>query len=192
MNSGNNWRKRIGLLLLLSLAAATLLLAACGGDDDDSSGDDTSEPTATREADNEEPTDESSDDGDGSDLDVCALLTEDEVSEVLGEEPVTKEDTNFPPVYSCAFDTESGVVTVTVVTSLPGSPARVAFEAATADGEEVDGLGDAAAWLPSPVDTLEVLDGDNYVSISVFKVGEDLPYQELSTQLAEKILDRLD
>jgi hypothetical protein len=189
----DNRHKWIGLLLLLALVTVLLLAAACGGDDDDDSGRNSGgdEPAATREADDDEPTAELSDGegDDGSDVDVCAMLSEEDVSAVLGEEPVTKEPTSFGPVASCAFDTENGVVTVTVVTDLPGSPAREAFELAIEGAEEVDGIGDAAGWLGEPVNSLEILQDDEYISVSVFKVfEEDLPYKDMSIELAEKIL----
>jgi hypothetical protein len=186
-------RTRIGLLVLLTLGTVMLLIAACGGGDDDDSGGGNGgdESGATSEADVAEPTDEPSDGegDDGSDVDVCAMLSEEDVSSVLGEEPVTKEPTSFGPVASCAFDTENGVVTVTVVTDLPGSTAREAFELAIEGAEEVDGIGDAAGWLGEPVNSLEVLQDDKYISVSVFKVfEEDLPYKDMSIELAEKIL----
>lgn len=184
--------------LILTLATIVLLtlILSCGGDDDADSVDDSGgEPTA--EATTDSTSDDSGDDdGDGGssggdDLDVCSLITEGEASEALGEKITSTEPTTFPPLYSCTYDSENGVITLTVVTGTREEVEAI-YEVGTEGYEQVDGVGEKAHWSGSPADTLEVLEGDYNVSISVFSLGEEeLDYKQLSIDLAGSALDRL-
>ncbi|MEK7247260.1 MAG: hypothetical protein AAB092_02190, partial [Chloroflexota bacterium] len=99
--------------------------------------------------------------------------------------------TTFPPLYSCAYDSENGVITLTVVTGAREEVETI-YEVGTEGYEKVDGVGEKAHWSDSPADTLEVLEGDYNVSISVFSLGaEELDYKQLSIELAGSALDRL-
>ncbi len=178
------------LILILATIVLLTLILSCGGgggDDADDSGDDSGgEPTA------EATKDSTSDDsGDDDDLDVCSLITADEASEALGEKITSTEPTTFPPLYSCAYDSENGVIILTVVTGTREEVEEI-YEVGTEGYEKVDGVGEKAHWSGSPADALEVLEGDYNVRISVFSLGEEeLDYKQLSIELAGSALDRL-
>lgn len=183
-------------ILILVLGSLLLIgVVACTGDDDDSSGDDDSGATPAASADSGDgdsgDDDDSGDDASGEDLDVCALITNEEASEALGEEVTPAEPENFPPLYSCSYDSENGVITITVATGTREEVEEI-YSIGTEGYEEVDGVGEQAHWSGSPTDTLEVLQ-DNYdVSVSVFSLGpEELDYKQLSIGLAEDVLGRL-
>jgi hypothetical protein len=178
-------------MLLVAALLIISLLVACSGDDDDGSGGDDdggSTPAAT------EDTGDGAGDDDGGEaetLDVCALVTEKEAGAALGEEITLTEDEASPPVAACTYESENGVVTITVTT---GTRAEVeeTFNFGTEGWEVVDGVGEEAAWSGPPQEALEVLQGNYSVGVSVFSTGEqEMDYKELSIGLAESALDRL-
>jgi hypothetical protein len=182
------WLRVLSLALAITFALA---LVACSGDDDDGgSGDDGGDtPVASQD----QGDDDSGDDGGDpvDDLDVCSLITEEEASAALGEPITSTEPENFPPLYSCAYDSENGVITLTVATGTRAEVEEI-YQIGTEGYEEVSGVGEQAHWSGPPTDTLEVLDGNYDVSISVFSLGaEELDYKQLSIDLVEDALGRL-
>lgn len=201
------WLSKRLVILLTMVALAALVLAACGGgdDDDDDGGDDTG-PTATEADDSGDDggDDDSGDDDDGGDddsgddddggsdgdVDVCSLLSDDEVSAVLGSAP-EGEAANFDPFFDCSWITEDfNSINLSVAVG-PGGESL--FEFNNDDAEEIDGLGDRAQYLSGILGVLEVLEGDYYISVSV--TGSDLDEDErrdASIELADHALGRLD
>lgn len=183
-----------GRTCLLAVAAvvlsALMLLSACGGgDDDDDRGD--SEPTATEEQDGDSGGDDepAPDEGDG-DFDVCALMTEEEVADIIGFDTTSSSSNDFDPFFGCKYDFDSGNVSISVYRD--DREVVEAFYELTADAEQVDGVGDRAQYTEL-FDQLEVLDGNYDITVSVFSFdGEsEVDTLELDKELAQLLLDRL-
>lgn len=203
-------------ILASTLAAFLALAAACGGDGDDDDGD--SEPTAERTdepdsgddeddggggddegAETDEPTPDEGDGGGGGDdgggdsgdegIDVCVLLTTDEIEDALGESVNEGEAQNYDPFSSCYWSTESfNSVSVSVLT---GDDASLEFYyELTDDAKNVEGIGDRAHW--TDFGSLEVLVDGYDVDVAVYNTDiSDDEALEVAKDLAEIVLERL-
>ena len=119
----------------LALALALLALPACG-DPPDASDSAVPEGTATTAADAPAAPAAAAPETSG-----CARLTAEEASEILGV-PVTGEQTNSA---DCAFTTPSGEVNA----SYSVAPTEAVYDALAQGGEAVEGMGEAAMWVPT-------------------------------------------
>lgn len=175
-------QKFLGALLL----ALALVAGACGGDDSDGPGDDgannggtvTESPAAGRDG-------RSS----ASDFHACDLFTADEISEIFGDQAGEGED--YLAVAADATACSWNFVFIEVL--LEDGPDwydAVHLADDDSDVEEVGGLGDTAAW-DTFLRTLDVVDGDRYLSVQPIVGFLDLDAREVAIELAEIALERL-
>lgn len=187
-----NLRRNSICSLLAALLAGLLLVSACGGDDDDAGGGATTQTqaadggageTSTADADN-------GDEDDGEELNVCDLLSNEEVSAALGSEVSEPVRQDFPPFFSCYWTAEEFDSLSVSVFSGSESEAEAYYEL-TAGAQDVEGLGDRAQF--SDFGTLEILAGRYDVSITLFDIDleDDAQTIEAARPIAELVLDRL-
>lgn len=205
----NNFFSHKRLLLAIAAAfTALLLVTACGGDDDDdvtgddgpsasqsedagdNGGDDTDAPADSGDPGDGDGGNSGGDDGDA--IDVCALLTDDEIAEATGI-AATAEDTSFAPFYNCIWsDEELNTVNLSVSDNSDGT-GETLFEINNDNAEVIDDLGDRAQFLGGILPLLEVITDDYYLSISVSQFGEDEAIvRDQAIELARLALDRLE
>jgi hypothetical protein len=193
-------RSRLVALLCLLMALA-LAFAACGGDDDDDTADNAGGTTATADAgdgdddagdETAEPTKDTGDDDDGSSagaVDACSLVARDEAEAALGAQVGEGEPEDFPPVFSCRYETDGfDFMSVSVLVYPDSETARGGYQLAIDinDYPEIEGLGDGAYFaLGFGVTALQ----DKYeVTIDVLGPDDDQPLEE---DLVRKALERL-
>lgn len=170
--SSLRWRGSFALALAL---ATLLLLAACGGDDADNS---TVVPSSTVQ-----PTH-------FTEVDVCSLLTIDEVGNALGGtagagvpgEPVV------PPEFYCDWTSEDDSNISLLV--LGGNEAEISDTYDDFPGEEIPGLGLRAKY--NELGEAEALIDGYYVSVSISSSSlSDVEVKERSIELLSLALSRL-
>lgn len=149
-----------------------LAVAACGGDDDGGS---------TTDAPTEVPV---------TDLDVCALLTEDEVEEALNEAVVDVVPEDLPPSFFCDWFTENdNGVSIEVLTSDKESR-EAYYDSAGDDIETVPGLGERAQY--TSYGAVEVLTEDYVISLFITSdTATDEEIREETITLMELALPRI-
>ena len=171
-----------------ALALLLLLMAACGGGaaPGGDTGDDGSESSAAEPA--------NGGGGDGG-IDLCAVLSLDEVSEAAGVEVVEGQGFNSNDVSSCNWNTEDGTP-VAGNTYTRGNeaidPAQM-LEANLGEGEEISGLGDRAVLVGDETfPIVMVLKNGALYSISVLADNLDGEgKRQASIDLARASVDRL-
>lgn len=186
-------RGRRVLALGLIAVVPLLVLAACGGEDAPSA----EAPTSVGGAESAEAApDAGGDTGDGGDIDLCAVLTLDDVSEATGVEVTGSTSAFNSGIYSCNYNTADGPVAGnTLATPEAGiDPAQMFDANNSADGaEEVPDMGDGAVMTGDdnfPI--LMVLVGDNLYSVSVLAGNLDSEGKRQATiDLARLSVDRL-
>lgn len=161
---------------LVTVAALAMLATAagCGGDEEPSSG--STAPGATTSAADDGETDSPS----GGLTDICTVLTEAEVSDLLGG-PVTVEEV---PGGGCSFSNEddpratSVQVTSSVVDEgaggFEGSVAGISGVLQGEDGEALDGVGDQAYVKTGTFGGGELVRGSGLVRVGSTVVQVDL------------------
>jgi hypothetical protein len=198
--------RSLGVILL---GTVILVLGACGGEDGDgSNGDDgggspaagaTGSPEATSSADGaatatEAGTSASSPDGGAAGaIDMCALLSQEEVSAVIGQEAGAPAADDMSPFYGCRYESEdvTPIVSVGVFAWDDESQAESSFSFGADQYEEVPGLGDAA-YRSQPIDEVTVLHGRYEISVGLYFVSEDDDEEfEMGVELAQMVLERL-
>jgi len=193
------------------LSVLALLLFACSGDDtadDDASGGDGPTATATTtmttdaatgtaasEATPSEASGSDSGAATSEDIDVCALVTQDEVSGVIGTQAgeATGENDSALSYFGCRYEEDGITAGVSIgVWAFPNeSEARSFFEFGYDDYPAVEGIGDDA-YRSQPLGEISVLDGRYEVDVFLFFVAEDPDEEfEMARQLAQMVLDRL-
>ena len=192
---------RLALLTLLAL-----LLAACGGDEgggteapteDTATGATTSSPasaagTTTAGTDVAGPAAQASS---AEDLDVCSLVSQDEVSEVIGTQAGAPQREDDPSLfyYGCRYEEEdiTELVSIGILAWADEGEAESAFEFGADQYPAVEGIGDAA-YRSQPIDEITVLNGRYEISVGLFFVSEDDDEEfEMGRQLAEMVIARL-
>lgn len=195
--------KKSLLIAIASALIALLALSACGGDDDDDSGDNGgTDVTATEDSgddggddgdDDEEETatEDSGDDGgdDGDDDDggfeggdeelaalACELLSPDDIEAAAGISVGDGEPSSFGAGFaSCTWSDEDFNTVNLSLMSGPGGEQLFELDLED-DDEDVDGVGDRAHYLPGILATLEFLQDEYYVSVTI---GNDMTDDEL-------------
>lgn len=176
------------------MVALALVLGACGGNDDDDGGDNAS--TATKQAEGNatatkrpEATAKPTDDSSGDRLsDSCSLVTSAEISEIAGDEYGEGELNSANCTYSSPTNR---TVNVTLVDS--SGLAESTFEAVLADDnfgtpEEIDSVGERAAWIDSLGQLVVLVDGDRTLIVNVpFIQAQDK--KAVAIAIAQKALD---
>lgn len=176
-------------------AIFVLLIAGCGSDDEPDDG--ATGPTATKSSvdapDTSSGTTGAPEPGDvvGDDdaIDVCALLSAEEVQGVLGE-PATPTDQSTGSMYACSWEGESdalNVLSVSVYVHPDAATAKEMYDATKEGlgGSEIMGLGDEASYADAF--GLEVLSGR--YDISVDNTGPTEKESDLT--IAKRILELL-
>ena len=107
--------RRYGIVFgLAALALAALLLAACS-----SNGGVGETPTVVE---TEEPDGEAADKSRTADIDVCALLSDTEISAVLGAAPPSEASEPVGPLTGCSWGTGTLIVQIAPADSLVLAP----------------------------------------------------------------------
>jgi len=164
-----------------------------GGDDDDSGDDDSGDDTGD---DDDAADDDSGDDAaagaGGDDTDVCALASEDEIQDILGEPVTADDDGSGRPFYQCTWQAES-FTTAYVTVYVDDQDTLEEYFGFTENAEEIDGLGDRAQWSPT-LGVLEILVEDYDLTVQLVDLtgNEDDVVLANATAIAELILERLD
>ncbi len=205
----------VALLPVILLSAA--ILTACGGDGDDKDGGAIASATpASTGASSTALPDSSgaigpsgaaastggtgSDNVDGEGIDVCTLISKDEVEDILEQ---TVGDPTFTSIGAlgaaagmtggdCSFQATSvtSVVSVSVLAWADESDAETSFSLYNTT-QEVEGLGDQAINI-QPVGDIAVRQGRYELSVSLFFVNDDETTDfEMAREIAELVLSRL-
>jgi hypothetical protein len=219
-----NGLSRAHLVFLLGAFSFFLALTACGGgegDGRDGPGSNTLTPVAGSDAPptgatNGAGTDSStatgssppastggSNAGDPEEIDVCGLITQDEVESVIGG---PAGPPMFHPVDSavvfgsveigggdCRFEADdiTPVVSITVLAWPDAETAETSFEFGLELDNEIDGLGDQA-MSTQPIGDVTVLSGPYEVLFDLFFVNEDDAIElQMARDLAEIVMPRL-
>lgn len=134
--------------MIAALALCALLLAACGGGGDDSSPESEDGVTTPRNGDNAgtgddgDTGDDGAPGGDASDVEMCSLLSTDEIEAAVGN-PV--EDGRTDIGQSCVWDSDPNDTSVAVYLNFPSVPEaqQLCLEALQEDDiyTELDGFG---------------------------------------------------
>ncbi|MDA0353145.1 MAG: DUF3558 family protein [Chloroflexi bacterium] len=150
---------------LVALVATVALLAACGGGDD--SGDSDASPEAQTTAASGATvaaTEVASADADRGE--VCALLTDDEVTELLGSSATTVEQSVSGPFVACQWANETLPIQLLQIGTydfdVDSEFFRETAGSFATELEEVPGLGDEAVWTG---DQLFIRQGELMISI---------------------------
>jgi hypothetical protein len=203
---GRRGRRTAGVLAR-SLVAAALLVAAsaCGGDDagdtpvvettdaDGAATATTDTETATTDADGSETTVASGSPA-GDEIDVCALVTEEEVEAIIGMAagPAQPEE-SAPPFFGCRYEEEglSQTVTIGLLAWNDADEAESSFDFGADQYPAVEGIGDRA-YNSQPIDDLSVLAGRYELSVGLYFVSDDDEAElAMAIELAQLALDRL-
>ncbi len=176
--------------------AMLVAVVGCGGDDDDDdaatatndqAGTATSEPAGS--------TATSADAGGDDAIDVCALLSPEEVSTALGAEaPEGESEAPVPPFFGCDWDTGEQSLAVSVIKWPNEDDAKSSMDLETENNDypAIDGLGDEA-YNTQPIDDVTVRAGRYEISIGLSFVSDD-DEEELAraTEVARIIVSGLE
>jgi hypothetical protein len=201
------------ILILTALALAAIFFAACGGDDDNTK---TAAPTATHAASTNaggssatvvsngggepvEPTENGGEttaptqnNGGGDTLDVCSLLTKDEVEAAIGEDMTdgfVSDPSEEKP--QCQWDPVDPSTASTVYLSVELGPGAASdYDALSSIAEPVDGIGDKAQWTGG-LKILDVLTDNREVTVQAVYFKDDKDPKEIAISLARLAMGRL-
>jgi hypothetical protein len=127
-------------------------------------------------------------------IDVCALLTNEEVEAVIGM-PVgaAQPEESEAPFFGCRYEEDglSQVVSVGVIMWADAQEAEASFEFGADQYPAVEGVGERA-YNSQPIDDISVLAGRYEVSIGLYFVSDDDEAElEMASELAVVIVGRL-
>ena len=181
---------------------AAVLLAACSGDvarsdepDGGTSGatavtSPASAPGATGTA----TSPASAGGADLGELDVCALVSQEEVESVIGMPAgAAQAEEPSPPFFGCRFEDDAltQVVTVGVISWDDEETAESSFDFGAEDYPAVEGIGDRA-YNAQPVNDITVLAGRYELSVGLYFISDDDEVElAMARDLAALALDRL-
>jgi hypothetical protein len=179
--------------LVCGAVVLILVLAACTSTGADRAADGETGPT-------EPPTQEAGDQAPPpADLDACALISLDEVGEVIGSEADVSEDNQLVEAPRGAWFAVCGLAAphptfgeeliVNVhLTLYDGSPAwDFVMDVGEAEGGVVEGIGDLALWPDTYSGTLNARSGGVVFSVQIIP-----PMEEETEELARRIVSNLD
>jgi hypothetical protein len=203
----NRGRRRAGVRARSLLTAALVVAASACGDDD---GDDAVSVTAAVEATDAEPADAEATDVDNTDvsdqptvangsqavgeIDVCALLTKEEVEAVIGLPAGSAQpEESAAPFFGCRYEEDglSQMVSIGVFAWGDAREAEASFEFGADQYPAVEGIGDRA-YDSQPIDDVNVLVGRYELSVGLYFVSDDDEAElAMASELAALALDRL-
>lgn len=137
-----------------------------------------------------------------NDLDVCTLISQEEVEAVIGEPAGTPEFVPADEAFTAAMDLAGGdcvfraeditpEIGVTVLRWGDAATAEESFELGLQPESELDGPGDRAAST-QPIGDLAVLSGRYELLIDIYFVSEDAEAElGMATEIAELVVSRL-
>ena len=210
--SDRNRLRRIAVGLAGAFLAASLI--ACGGEDDGSedgltaatvtsappgASTDTPDSTAGSTGPGSEATPAESSAG-AVDLDVCSLLTQEEVEAAIGQPAGAPAFTPLGEAFAaqglgggdCRFEADgiTPVVALTVLIWRDAETARSSFEFGSSS-QAVEGIGDGARST-QPIGEISVLSGHYEVSLDIYFASEDDDAEfEMARELVEIAVSRL-
>lgn len=193
---------RTKLIMLAGVLAVAMLLVACGGDDDAKTSTTTQQTaaptsagttaaTATPEAgdDTATATPDEGGGGGGTEINACALLTNDEISEEVGTEATDGVPIDADPLHNCLWQGDGFTVNLDVITTDPDTAAEY-YEGTGGETElQVDGIGEKARWTTDS--EIVVLEGSVTLVISSLSVHYTDASLEPTKRLAAKAVARL-
>ena len=196
------WTKKT--FLIAAALVALLSLAACGGDDDDDATGSSSTATATSAATDSSDSESTgtpgatatqggNNGGGDTPVDICGLLTLDEVETALGipvEEGAPSNDGDF---YACdwAASDETTFSSLTVEFFAGSDSENEYYFDLTGDAEEINGLGDRAQY--TDLIGLEILTDHYEIAISLYAFDlEDAVVRTNTLALGQALIARLD
>lgn len=130
--------------------------------------------------------------GDAEDIDVCQLLTHDDVAEVMEAEIQPGGRQDLPPMFRCFYPVEAflGVIAEVYADDRAALEEYMDREVAGGeDAEEIEGIGERAVWYGGNV-ALEVLQDGYVISIGITAVGTE-DARGKSIEMASRMLERL-
>lgn len=189
---------RVGLFVGLALV---LVVAGCGGDDDSDGGGGnggsdaaqaTNTPSGNSGGETPEATATDSEGGNDADFHACSLFTGAEMSEAIGAQVADGRDylATAAKATNCVWE---GDVVIYIEVLLEDGPSwydAIHIVDAEDDVEEVEGLGDEALWNEF-LGTLDVIEGDRFISIQPLVGFSELDSKEVALELAPLTLERL-
>jgi hypothetical protein len=179
------------LKLLMPVVLFAVLLAGCGGDSDD---DENSVLTATTNPDEvSETATSASDSGNSDDFHACSLFTGQELGDLLGVEMTDGRDylPTAAGATNCTWEGDAQVFVEVLLEDGQDWFDAIHIEGVGAgDTEEIDGIGDVAVW-DSFLGTLDVVDGERFISVQPLVSFTDLDDKEAAIAIAEATLERL-
>lgn len=193
------WR----LLLLYGSVLALTVFAACSGGDDEAGGS-TSASAADTPAAGSTPANTAGGDetpaatapgtrGSGDSLDVCGLLTLDEVEAFLGVPPAEPQQEELaPPFFACSWESEQPVLNVSIIVWPDEDAAKDSVDLTAGNAvAEISGLGDEA-HNTQPSDDVTFRRGRYEVTVGIYFLSDD-DAEELTAAvgLAHLIEERL-
>ena len=186
-------RLRTYLIVLVLGLAVVLLLAACGGNGEESTTPDGGTQAATQ-------TPAATPNPSVSEIDACALLSQAEIAEAVGNPVLAGEEYAGPEV--CRWDTEQPEQVSVLLTVRPAGSTREQvlcgdLRSSGGSGEPLSGLGDVAVWkFESVVSSfndgeIETCGPKAYVDLSLSGQRDESVLKEAALAIVRKVLDRL-
>ena len=193
-------------LLITMAAALTLAILGCGGGDSDGDTVTSTTPSATQApastgaatgstgpAEQPAAVPTSGNQGSGTLVDACSLLTAQEVSEALAQEVAEGKPSLAGNADASACEWSGGSVSAILEVLTEGGAAwyeSVNFgQDDEPDKEPVEGIGDKAVF--DDIGVLDVLEGDKMLSLQIILFFSEVDELEAAKVLAEIVLDRL-
>jgi hypothetical protein len=193
-----------------SLLTAALLVAVpgCGGDDgDDATGvtaDDTDaagtavDATGVDDGNGSAATDPATNGAGagpaGEEVDVCALVSQDEVAAAIGMPAGSAQAEESPaPFFGCRYEDDglTHVVSIGVIAWADSDDAEASFDFGADQYPAVEGIGERA-YNSQPIGDVDVLTGRYEVSVSLHFVSDDDAAElAMARELAALVVDRL-
>lgn len=124
-------------------------------------------------------------------MDVCALLTAEDVKGFLGVTTNGPEaDDPFPPFFGCSWEGELPSLSLTVVAWPDEEQARASMDLFVSQPPKLEGLGDEA-FNTQPVNDVSVRQGRYEVSVDVLAEEGSKAELDLAVEIARVVIVRL-
>lgn len=128
--------------------------------------------------------------GTGEELDICALVTQQDVEAAIGMPAGPAQPDSMAPFFGCRYELETDIVTVGVWVWDDADAAEASFEMVADQYPAVEGVGDRA-YNSEPFDDLTVLSGRYEISVGLFLSLDDADQLAMARDLAALLIERL-